>query len=102
MEILIDVAIIGIWASLILICLATLGIVAAGVRSIGYGKVERLSIAIVLVPVVLFVLLGLIFSANAELTVVQAWSHAGVWTALIMFVAVACGLAYTGVRSAIA
>lgn len=98
MDLLIDLAVIGIWASIILVGLAIIAIAVAGVRSIGYGKVEKLSIGIVLVPIVLFIVLWLIFSGNANFTGTQAFANAGIWTSLIMFLAVMLGLAYTGVR----
>ena len=102
MEILYDLVVVFIWAAIALIAVGLLGILIAGVRSIAHGKVEMLSIGIVLVPVLLIVALGLIFGADPDFTAAQAWARAGIWTTIVMFVLAMIGLLYTGIRGAFA
>ena len=98
MGILSSLVVICIWAAIVLICIGLIGIAIAGIRSISYGKVEPLSIAIVAIPAVLLLVLGFLFGAGDDLTTAQAWARAGIWTTVVMFVLAMIGLLYTGVR----
>lgn len=66
----------AVWAIMIIIGLGVAGILIFGLRSVVQGKARPLTIGVMAVPVVLFVLLGL---------VMPSWSMAAMWTTLIMF-----------------
>lgn len=66
----------AVWVIIAVICLGAIGILAFGLRSVVQGKTEPLTIAVMAVPAVLLVLLGLIMSS---------WAMAAMWTTLIMF-----------------
>lgn len=80
---------IAVWAAIILTGLGLLAILLFGARSLAYGKVEPLSVAIVLVPAVLFLVLGF----------TMGWALGAMWTVLIMFALAMLALLLTGVRS---
>lgn len=80
----------AIWASIIIAGLGILAIAVFSVRGLMYGKVEPISVGVMVVPVVLFVVLGL---------VMPSWALAAMWTVLIMFALALLALLYTGVRS---
>ncbi len=65
-----------IWGALILVGLCVLCTVLFSTRGIFYGKVDKVSVGIMAVPLVLLVLLGF---------VMETWVVAGIWTMLIMF-----------------
>lgn len=80
----------AIWAALIL---AGLGLLAMGVfslRNLTYGKVEPLSVVILIIPGVILAVLGL---------VMNTWAQAAMMTLLIMFGLTILGLLLSGLRS---
>lgn len=80
---------IAIYAAIIIMGLALLGLVLFGVRSILHGKINLLTGLIVLVPALLLVILGF---------VTGDWAVAGIWTMAIMFVLAALALFLSGLR----
>ena len=66
---------IGIWAVIGLVGLGILTIIAFGVRSLAYGKIDKLTIIFVSIPVVLLVVLGVIMND---------WPRAAITTLFIM------------------
>lgn len=79
----------AIWAGIILVVLGVLAMLLFGLRSIFHGKVEPLSVGLVVVPALVFVVLG--FTA-------ETWAHGAIWTAVITFGLAILGLFITGVR----
>ena len=80
----------AIWAAIIL---AGLGILSMGVfslRNLTYGKVEPLSVAILVVPAIILAILGF---------VLNTWAQAAIATLLVMFGLTLLGLLVSGVRS---
>lgn len=80
---------IAIWAAILLAGLSILGMGIFGLRSLGYGKVEPLSIVIIAIPLLL--ILG--FGAAME-----TWAQAGIFTLVVMFGLALLALFATGVR----
>lgn len=80
---------IAIWAAILLAGLSVLGMGIFGLRSLGYGKVEPLSIVIIAIPLLL--ILG--FGAAME-----TWAQAGIFTLVVMFGLALLALLATGVR----
>lgn len=80
---------IAVWAAIVIMGLALLGIVLFGVRSIMHGKINLVTGLIILVPAVLLVAIGL---------VTGDWSAAGIWTMAIMMVLAALALFLSGLR----
>lgn len=80
---------IAIWAAILLAGLSVLGMGIFGIRSLFYGKVEPLSIAIVAIPGVLILILGY---------TMQTWVQAGIFTLVIMFGLALLALLVTGLR----
>ncbi len=80
----------AIWAAIIIAGAGALLMVAFSARSLAYGKVEPLSVAILAVPGVLILILGLTMSS---------WAQAAMLTFLIMFALTLLGLLISGVRS---
>jgi len=80
----------AIWAAIILAGAGALLMVGFSVRSLTYGKVEPLSVAILAVPGALILILGLTMSS---------WAQAAMLTFLIMLVLTLLGLLISGVRS---
>jgi hypothetical protein len=81
---------IAIWAVIILIGLGLLAIALFGVRGVIYGKIQPLSIAIVIIPVALLLVLGLSM---------EDWGQAGIITLLIMLGLAAFSLLLSGLRT---
>jgi len=81
---------IAIYVALALAGLGILGMGISGLRSLLYGKVEVLSIAIIAIPGVLV----LVFRATAE-----TWVQAGIYTLTAMFALALIGMLVTAVRS---
>lgn len=77
------------WAGIILCGLALVAIALFGLKSMIYGKVNPLTAAIIMVPVVLLVVLGLVLGD---------WALAGIWTIVIMFVLASVSLLLSGIR----
>lgn len=80
---------IAIWAAIALAGLGLLGMGIFGLRSLVYGKVEPLSIAIIAIPGVLVLVLGY---------TMETWAQAGIFTLVIMFGLALLGLLLTGLR----
>lgn len=80
---------IAVWAAIIIMGLALIGLVLFGVRSIIHGKINLMTGAIILIPAVLLVILGFITGD---------WASAGIWTMAIMFVLAALALFLSGLR----
>ena len=79
----------GIWAAIVLSGLGVLAIVLFSLRGLVFGKVELATVIVMVIPVVVFVVLGLIM---------ETWAVAGIWTTIIMGVLAALALLFTGVR----
>lgn len=78
-----------IWAVLILIALALVGIVLFGLRGLMYGKADPLTIAAFILPILIF---GGLTLAMGD------WIEASVTTLLVMLGLTALGLLLSGVR----
>jgi len=81
---------IAIYAAISLAGLGVLGMAVSGLRSLAYGKVKPLSIAIVAVPGVLVLILG---------AAMETWTQAGIFTIVIMFGLAALAMLLSGIRS---
>ena len=81
-----------------LIGLGLAALVIFGIRSLVYGKVKPLSIAVILIPFLLLVVLGFIFQGNATLSAEEAWATAAMWTIAIMLGICAVAVVFSGVR----
>lgn len=77
------------WAGIILCGLAIVAIALFGVKSMIHGKVNLLTAALILVPVVLLAVLGFVLGD---------WALAGIWTMVIMLVLAAFSLLLSGIR----
>jgi len=80
---------IAIWAAIGLGALSLLVMATSGLRSVWYGKVELLTIAVVAFPGVLVLVLA---------SMLDYWSQAGIYTLAIMFGLLLLGLLVTGLR----
>ncbi len=81
---------IAIWIAAVILGLGLLGMLLFGVKSIMNGKINLFTGAIILVPVILLLILGLI---------VGDWAIAGIYTLVIMFALAVIGLLVSGIRS---
>lgn len=80
---------IAIWIAAIILALGLLGMLLFGVKSIVNGKINLVTGAIILVPVILLLILGLI---------IGDWAVAGVYTLIVMFALAVIGLLVSGIR----
>lgn len=80
----------AIWAALILAGLGILSIILFSLRGLFYGKVEPLTVGLMVVPVAVFVILGLIM---------PTWVMAGIWTTLVLAGLAILALFLSGLRS---
>lgn len=80
---------IAIWSAIALAGLSVLGMGIFGIRSLVYGKVQPLSIAIIAIPGVLIAILG---------ATMQTWVQAGIYTLVVMFGLATLALLLTGLR----
>jgi len=80
---------IAIWASIGLAALSALVMGLSGLRSVWYGKVEPLTIALVAIPGVIAIVLGL---------VLETWVQAGIYTLVALFGLLILAIAFTGLR----
>ncbi|NBB72747.1 MAG: hypothetical protein GVY35_03595 [Bacteroidetes bacterium] len=80
----------AIWAALILAGLGVLSMGVFSLRNLAYGKVEPLSIAILIIPGVILGILGV---------VMDTWAQAAMTTLLVMFGLTLLGLLASGIRS---
>ena len=79
----------AIWASMIVMGLALVGLLLFGIRSLVHGKISGITAAVILIPVILVAILGLILGD---------WTSAGIWTMVIMMVLAAASLLISGAR----
>ncbi len=80
----------AIWAALILAGLGLLSMGVFSLRNLTYGKVEPLSVAILIIPGIILGILGM---------VMNTWAQAAMTTLLVMFGLTILGLLVSGVRS---
>ncbi len=80
---------IAIWIAAVILGLGLIGMLLFGVKSIMNGKINLVTGAIILVPVILLLILGLI---------VGDWAIAGIYTLVIMFALAVIGLLVSGIR----
>lgn len=80
----------AIWAALILAGGGMLLMGAFSLRNLAYGKVEPLSIAILIVPAIILGILAM---------TMDTWAQAAMTTLLVMFGLTLLGLLVSGVRS---
>ncbi|PSQ80179.1 MAG: hypothetical protein BRD41_05685 [Bacteroidetes bacterium QS_1_63_11] len=80
---------IAIWSAIALAGLSVLGMGIFGIRSLVYGKIEPLSIAIIAIPGVLIAVLG---------AAMETWVQAGIYTLVVMFGLATLALLLTGLR----
>jgi len=80
----------AIWAAIILAGLGVLSMGVFSLRNLTYGKVEPLSVVILVIPGIILVILGLIM---------DTWAQAAMTTLLIMFGLTLLGLLLSGIRS---
>ena len=72
-----------------LLGLGLLAMVAFGVRSLTYGKIDTMTMIFMAVPIVILLLLGLIM---------PSWAEAGIMTILITLGLALLALLYTGAK----
>jgi len=82
---------IAIWASIGLAALSALVMGLSGLRSVWYGKVQPLTIALVAIPGVIAVVLGF---------VLETWVQAGIYTLVALFGLLTLAIVLTGLRQA--
>jgi len=82
---------IALWAAIGLAGLSILVMGLSGLRSVWYGKVKPLTIAIIAVPGVIVVALGF---------TLETWVQAGIYTLVIMFGLLILAILLTGLRQA--
>ncbi len=80
---------IAIWAAIGLAALSILVMGISGIRSVWFGKVEPLTIAVVAFPGLLVLIL-----AGA----LETWVQAGIYTFVVMFALLLLALLATGLR----
>ena len=80
---------IAIWIAAIILGLGLLGMLLFGVKSILNGKINLVTAAIILVPAILLLILGLVLGD---------WAIAGIYTLVIMFALAAVSLLVSGIR----
>ena len=66
---------IAVWAVIALVGFGIVSILLFGVRSLLYGKIDRISILFLALPIILMVILGF---------VLNDWAMAGLYTLIIM------------------
>lgn len=84
-----SIAVIGIYLVFALAGLGLLGILVFGVRSIVFGKISPIAIAILALPVVLLVILGLVLGE---------WDYAAILTVFITLGLALVALLLTGIK----
>lgn len=80
---------IALWAAIGLAGLSILVMGLSGLRSVWYGKVQPLTIAVIALPGVLVLILA---------GVMETWVQAGIYTLAIMFGLLIVGMIATGLR----
>ena len=81
--------VVAIYIVLALIGIGLLAMVAFGVRSVAYGKINAVSMGIVVVPLMLLLVLGL---------VMPSWAEAGIWTIVATLISALAALLVTGIK----
>ncbi len=81
--------VVAIYIVLALIGIGLLAMVAFGVRSVAYGKINVVSMGIVVVPLMLLLVLGL---------VMPSWAEAGIWTIVATLISALVALLVTGIK----
>lgn len=84
-----SIAVIGIYLVFALAGLGLLGILVFGIRSIVFGKISPIAIAILALPVVLLVILGLVLGE---------WDYAAILTVFITLGLALVALLLTGIK----
>ncbi len=84
-----NIVVISFYIVMALMGLGLLSMLLFGVRSLVWGKVNILTLAILCVPIVVLVVLGF---------VVGDWARAGIFTIVIMLVLAVFSLLVTGVK----
>ncbi len=84
-----NIVVISFYIVMALMGLGLLSMLLFGVRSFAWGKVNKLTLLILCIPIVLLVILGL---------VVGDWARAGIFTIVIMLVLAVFSLLVTGVK----
>lgn len=82
---------ISMWAAIGLAALSILVMGLAGLRSVWYGKVQPLTIAVIALPGILVLVLGVVMGS---------WVQAGMYTLAILFALLILALVATGLRQA--
>lgn len=80
---------IGVWLVVALVGLGLLTILVFGIRSMMYGKVDKMSIIFITLPIALMLILGLVMGD---------WTMAGMYTLLIMIGLAIVTMLVTSVR----
>jgi hypothetical protein len=79
----------AIYAVLALVGLSMLGLVLFGIRNLTFGKVNPLTVAFMIVPVLLMVVLGFVTSD---------WAYSGIITFMVMLALSIVSLLLSGLR----
>ena len=83
---------IALWAAIGLAGLSILVMGLSGLRSVWYGKVKLLTIAVISLPGIVVLVLGF---------TMETWVQAGIYTLVIMFGLLLLGILGTGLRQAV-
>ncbi len=84
-----SVVLLSVWAVIALVGLGVLSILLFGLRSLMDGKIDKMSILFISLPMVLMVVLG--FSMND-------WAMAGVYTVIVMVGLAVLALFWTSIQ----
>ena len=79
----------AIWAGIILVVLGVIAMLLFGLRSVFYGKIEPVSLGLMIVPLLIFVILGF---------TMETWARGAIMTSIVLFALGVVGLFLTGVR----
>lgn len=82
---------ISMWAAIGLAALSVLVMGLSGLRSVWYGKVKPLTIAVIALPGILVLVLGFAMGT---------WVQAGIYTLAVLFALLFLALIGTGIRQA--
>ena len=84
-----NLVVIAVYIVLALLGLGLVAMLLFGIRSVAFGKVNPLSMIIVVIPIVLLVVLGFVMGD---------WAEAGIMTIMIMLAISVLSLLVTGVK----
>ena len=79
----------AIWAGIILVVLGLIAMLLFGLRSVFYGKIEPISLGLMVIPILIFVVLGF---------TMETWARGAIMTSIVLFGLGIVGLFLTGVR----